>query len=55
MECYWQQVMTALKFGPFNPDQWDGYPYWERFYGDILNNNIDNLVVLTGDIHTFGK
>jgi len=51
-----QQVMMAPLevFGlVLNPDQWDGYPAErERFYGDILNNNIDNLVVLTGDIHT---
>ena len=51
-----QQVMMAPLevFGlVLNPDQWDGYPAErERFYGDILNNNIENLVVLTGDIHT---
>lgn len=51
-----QQVMLApLKiFGiPANADQWDGYAY-ER--GQLLNyvstNNINNFVVLTGDIHT---
>ena len=51
-----QQVMMAPLevFGlVLNPDQWDGYPAERnRFYGDILSNNINNLVVLTGDIHT---
>lgn len=51
-----QQVMMAPleAFGTtLNPDQWDGYPV-ER--NDILNyivsNDIQNVVVLTGDIHT---
>ena len=51
-----QQVMmaplTALGL-VLNTDQWDGYPAErERFNNDILNNNIENLVVLTGDIHS---
>jgi alkaline phosphatase D len=51
-----QQVMMAplLAFGvPVNADQWDGYQA-ER--SELLNffvdNNIQNVVVLTGDIHT---
>lgn len=51
-----QQVMIApLKIAgiPVNTDQWDGYPI-ER--NNLLNaamiNGVDNLVVLTGDIHT---
>lgn len=55
-----QQVMVApLLFDIFgqkrvvNPDQWDGYPAErQRLYDYIMNNNIDNIVVLTGDIHT---
>lgn len=36
-----------------NSDQWDGYPAQrQRFFNEIINNNIDNIVVLTGDIHT---
>lgn len=36
-----------------NPDQWDGYPFErQRLYNHIINHNIDNIVVLTGDIHT---
>lgn len=53
-----QQVMMAPLevpfFGPVNPDAWDGYRAERgRVYDSILTNNIDNVVVLTGDIHTF--
>ncbi len=51
-----QQVMMAplQVFGTgFNGDQWDGYPAERtRVYNHILTNNISNLVVLTGDIHS---
>lgn len=51
-----QQVMMApLKvFGvAFNGDQWDGYPAErDRVYNHILTNNISNMVVITGDIHS---
>jgi len=55
-----QQVMIApLLFRLFNtwrvinPDQWDGYPAErERLLKFVHDNNIGNLVVLTGDIHT---
>ena len=57
-----QQVMMAplLVNIPFtsisniaNTDQWDGYPAErKRLYDHIMGNNIDNVVVLTGDIHT---
>ena len=51
-----QQVMMAplevLGTG-VNMDQWDGYPIERSNLLDaLLNNNIDNTVVLTGDIHT---
>lgn len=56
-----QQVMMApldvnpLPFGQQygNSDQWDGYAR-ERtnLYDSIFANNIQNIVVLTGDIHT---
>lgn len=50
------QVMFAPLqiFGqPVNADQWDGYNY-ERtlIQNHILQNNIKDVVVLTGDIHT---
>ena len=51
-----QQVMMApLKiFGvAVNGDQWDGYPAErERVLNHIESNNINNVVVLTGDIHS---
>ena len=51
-----QQVMMAPlnAFGvPVNQDQWDGYPAErQRVYDHVMQNNIRNLVVLTGDIHT---
>ncbi len=51
-----QQVMFApLKFlgQPLNMDQWDGYPAERKRLMDAwMTNNIKNVVVLTGDIHT---
>jgi len=50
-----QQVMMApaLFFNnPLNEDQWDGYPAERtKLYNHILGNNINNVIVLTGDIH----
>lgn len=51
-----QQVMIApLKvFGQaVNGDQWDGYPAERtRVFNHILNNNITDVVAITGDIHS---
>src|SRR5690606_2258070 len=51
-----QQVMIApLRLGgtPINIDQWDGYDAArERLLGFVEDNGIDDVVVLTGDIHT---
>ena len=51
-----QQVMMAplTFFGfPVNDDQWDGYPAErDSLYDHVVSNQIDNMVVLTGDIHT---
>lgn len=57
-----QQVMMAplnvqpiSAFPPIYPndDQWDGYPAErQKIYDTVLVNNIQNFVVLTGDIHT---
>lgn len=51
-----QQVMMAPLqiFGtPVNMDQWDGYnSQRDSLYSFVTNNNIDNMIVLTGDIHT---
>ncbi len=52
-----QTVMSALVLGDIvlNVDQWDGYPAARdrllRFIGD---NDISDVVVLTGDIHSAG-
>ncbi|MCB9034739.1 MAG: alkaline phosphatase D family protein [Chitinophagales bacterium] len=51
-----QQVMMG-QLNPFgivlNDDQWDGYQAErKRLYDIILDNNIQNVIVLTGDIHT---
>lgn len=56
-----QQVMMApldINPTPFgqqyaNSDQWDGYQAErQKLYDSITTNNINNMVVLTGDIHT---
>lgn len=55
-----QQVMVAplrvtTPFGTFivNSDQWDGYPAERaRIMDSLIQNGIDNVVFLTGDIHT---
>lgn len=51
-----QQVMMAhlqINASPLNIDQWDGYESArERLFDVIEAEQIDNLVVLTGDIHT---
>jgi len=50
-----QVVMAKLTlFGvPINTDAWDGYPATRQgLYDHILSNNIQNFVVVTGDIHT---
>ncbi len=51
-----QQVMMG-NLTPFgmvvNTDQWDGYQAdRKKVYDIILNNNIQNVIVLTGDIHS---
>lgn len=39
--------------GPLNGDAWDGYiAERQRIYDTIMTKNIENVVVLTGDIHT---
>ncbi|MFZ1688614.1 MAG: alkaline phosphatase D family protein [Flavobacteriales bacterium] len=51
-----QQVMVApleLFGAAVNTDQWDGYPAErDRLLDHVMNNNIGNVVVLTGDIHS---
>jgi alkaline phosphatase D len=53
-----QQVMMAQLSATrgaqvLNVDAWDGYaPARERLFRHIADHNIDNVVVLTGDIHS---
>lgn len=50
-----QVMMAPLEiFGtPANYDQWDGYAYERgRLLDSVVMNNVNNFVVLTGDIHT---
>ncbi|WP_189388892.1 alkaline phosphatase D family protein [Bacterioplanes sanyensis] len=51
-----QQVMMAQlgsNSRPFNYDQWDGYPAARsRLFDAIEQDAIENVVVLTGDIHS---
>lgn len=65
-EATWQLVGQQVMFAPLvaeipftgtyqilNPDQWDGYtPERQRVMDSLVTNAIDNVVVLTGDIHT---
>jgi alkaline phosphatase D len=46
------QLSTSNGQTLFNLDQWDGYlAARQRLFDTVRNNNIDNLVVLTGDFH----
>jgi alkaline phosphatase D len=56
-----QVVMAQLVIPPLgdnpeqiaNPDQWDGYPVERRALLELIRDeNIENVVVLTGDIHS---
>jgi alkaline phosphatase D len=48
-----QQVMFGQLPGGVNVDQWDGYgASRNRILDQLITEGIDNLVVLTGDIHS---
>lgn len=50
-----QVMIGAVEiFGtPINTDSWDGYPAErQKLFDHLSTNNIDNMVVFTGDIHT---
>jgi alkaline phosphatase D len=52
-----QTVMTDIRLGDaiLNFDQWDGYaPSRDRLLTSLRDKNVENLVVLTGDIHLAG-
>lgn len=56
----WKILTQQVMFAPLkvlgqavNGDQWDGYPAERtRVMNHIINNNIKNVVVITGDIHS---
>lgn len=56
----WKIIGQQVMFGQLTPfgltlnnDQWDGYEADRNEILDFIkNNNIDNVIVLTGDIHT---
>jgi len=48
-------MISSLKIAvvAVNGDQWDGYPAeYDRVLNYIKNNDINNVIFLTGDIHT---
>jgi alkaline phosphatase D len=52
-----QTVMFPLELGKLvlNVDQWDGYPTARKRILDFIDSeNVDDVVVLTGDIHSAG-
>lgn len=52
-----QTVMTDIRLGEavLNFDQWDGYaPSRDRIITGLVDKGVDNLIVLTGDIHLAG-
>lgn len=61
----WKLLGQQVMFGPLggdlpvlgyqiaNPDQWDGYtPERQSLLDTLQTHSVDNMVVLTGDIHT---
>ena len=58
LEAQWDQARSFVEFSklglPVNLDAWDGYPAArERFYGRMRAAGAEDLVVLTGDTHTW--
>lgn len=61
---HWRLIGQQVMFGQlvnvlapggciFNPDQWDGYAAARgRVLGKLSDDGIDNVIVLTGDIHS---
>lgn len=55
-EKQWDMARAFIEFTrlglPFNTDAWDGYPAArERFYQMARNNDVRDLIVVTGDTH----
>ncbi|HSY75858.1 MAG TPA: alkaline phosphatase D family protein, partial [Bacteroidia bacterium] len=58
--CQWRLMLNQVMIAPLvvagtiiNGDQWDGYPAERnRVFRYIMNNNIKDVVFLTGDLHS---
>src|SRR5688500_10982059 len=58
--AHWKIVGQQVMFAPLeiagiglNEDQWDGYPAERNaIISQVLANNVEGVVILTGDIHT---
>lgn len=58
IEKDWPGVRDMVVLSKFNlpvyPDSWDGYPAARnRFYDRLIENNVQDIFVLTGDAHEF--
>ena len=53
-EVMLMSLEIALGAGGVNQDQWDGYgAERDEIMNYLLDHNVENMVILTGDIHTF--
>ena len=58
IEKDWPGVRDIVELSKYNlplyPDSWDGYPAArERFYKRLVENDVQDIFVLTGDAHEF--
>ena len=58
IEKDWVGVRESMALSKYNlpvyPDSWDGYPVArENFYGRLIKEGVQDIVVLTGDAHEF--
>jgi phosphodiesterase/alkaline phosphatase D-like protein len=58
IEKDWPGVRDIVELSKYNlpvyPDSWDGYPTArERFYERLIENDVQDIFVLTGDAHEF--
>jgi len=58
IESDWPEIRDVVKLSQYNlpvyPDSWDGYPVArENFYQRLIKEDLNDLVVLTGDAHEF--
>ncbi|MDJ0789711.1 MAG: alkaline phosphatase D family protein [Myxococcota bacterium] len=60
-QAVWKSLAQQVIFSPtpflgqLNFDQWDGYPFSrQRIVDHLVDRDIENFVVLTGDVHASG-